>query len=143
MMVALVLVVALVGAFFSWEGQNPLDMEIRGRAMYVARELTAFTADDGITGNRSELYKKLTPPFAANEEILSGGSFLFLMICNHNCHLLIGRTPTEVFFNSNPYFDTLDWHSARSSSSVLRGRLCSSVQLRQKSVNKTGMLHFS
>jgi hypothetical protein len=30
--------------------------------MYVARELAALTADDIITGNRFELYKKLTPP---------------------------------------------------------------------------------
>ena len=116
MMVALVLVVALIGAFFSWEGQKTFDMEIRGRAMYVARELAALTADDIITGNRFELYKKLTPPFAANEEILSGGTLLYLMIYNHNCDLLIGSTPTEDFFrqwrrNRSRALDQLPGHS--------------------------------
>ncbi len=123
-MVALVLAVALVGAFFSREGGKTLDMEIRGRAMYVARELTAFTADDSITGNRFELYKKLTPPFAANEEILSGGSFLFLKICKHHCDLLIGSTPTEVFFDSDSYYYTLpDGRNANRDDAEVNGEL--------------------
>ncbi len=104
---ALVLVAALAGAFFFWEGQKNLDIEIRGRALYVARELAALTADDIITGNRFELYKKLTPPFTANEGIPSGGALLYLMIYNHHCDLLIGSTATEVFFNSDSYFYTL------------------------------------
>ncbi len=95
---ALVLVAALAGAFFFWEGQKNLDIEIRGRALYVARELAALTGDDIITGNRFELYKKLTPPFTANEGIPSGGALLYLMIYNHTCDLLIGSTATEVFF---------------------------------------------
>ncbi len=107
MMVALVHVVALVGAFFSWEGQKTLDMEIRGSVMHVARELTAFTAVDSITGTRFGLYKKPNPPSAGNEEILSGGSFPFLKICNHNRDLLIGSTSAEVFFNNDSYFYTL------------------------------------
>jgi hypothetical protein len=100
MMVALVLVAALVGAFFLWEGEKNLAREIRGGTMYVARELAALTADEIITGNRFGLYKKLTPLFAANEEILSGGALLYMMIYNHNCDLPIGSAPTEVSFNS-------------------------------------------
>ncbi len=107
MTMALVLVAALSGAFFFWEGEKNLDIEIRGRAMYVAREVAALTADDIITGNRFELYKKLAPPFAANEEVLSRGALLYLMIYDHNCNLLIGSTATEVFFNSDSYFYTL------------------------------------
>ncbi len=107
MMVALVLVAVLAGAFFYLEGQKKLDSEIRGRAMYVARELAALTADDIITGNRFELYKKLTPPFAANEGIQSGGPLLYAMVYNHNCSLLIGSTASEVFFDSESYFYTL------------------------------------
>ncbi len=72
--------------------------------MYVARELAAFTADDSIPGHRFELYKKLTPHIAANEEILSGGSFLSLMICNHNSVLFIGNAPTGAFVNSGSHF---------------------------------------
>jgi hypothetical protein len=43
MMVALILVAALVGAFFFWEGKKTLDAEIRGRALYIGRELSALT----------------------------------------------------------------------------------------------------
>ncbi len=84
------------GVFFFWEGEKNLDIEIRGRAMYVARELAALSADDIITENRFGLYKKLIPPFAANEEVLSGGALLYQMIYDHNCDLLIGSTATEI-----------------------------------------------
>ncbi len=107
MMATLILVAALVGAFFFWEGKKALDAEIRGRAMYVARELAASTADDIITGNRFELYKKLSPPFDANEEAPSDRALLYLMIYNHNCDLLIGSTATKVFLNNDSYFYTL------------------------------------
>jgi signal transduction histidine kinase/HAMP domain-containing protein len=107
MMVALILVAALVGAFFFWEGKKTLDAEIRGRALYIGRELAALTADDIITGNRLELSKKLSPPFAANDDALSGRALLYLMIYNNSCDLLIGSTATEIFFNNHSYFYTL------------------------------------
>lgn len=107
MMTALFLVTALVGAFFFWEGKRDLDVEIRGRAMYVARELAALTADDIVTGNRFELFKKMAPPFAANEDAHSGRTLLYLMIYSSTGELLIGSTATEVFFNSDSYFYTL------------------------------------
>ena len=107
MSVALFLVAALVGAFFFWEGKKALDEEIRSRALYVASELAALTADDIITGNRSEIYKKVSSPFIANEDSSSGSALLYLMVYNHNCELLIGSTATEVFFNSDSYFYTL------------------------------------
>ncbi len=83
-MMALVLVAALSGTFFFWEGEKNLDIEIRGRAMYAAGELAALTVDDIITGNRFELYKKLPPPFSANEEILSRGALLNLTMYDQN-----------------------------------------------------------
>jgi len=107
MMVALILVAALVGAFFFWEGKKTLDAEIRGRALYIGRGLAASAAEDIITGNRLELSKKLSPPFAANDDALSGRGLLYLMIFNNSCELLIGSTATEVFFNSHSYFYTL------------------------------------
>lgn len=107
MTVAFVLVAALVGVFFFWEGKRALDAEIRSRALYVAKELAALTAEDIITGNRSELYKKVSSPFTANEDSLSGIALLYLMIYNHNCNMLIGSTATEIFFNSDSYFYTL------------------------------------
>ncbi len=107
MTMALFLVAARAGASFFGEGEKNLDIEIRGRALYVAQELAALTADDIITGNRFELYKKLTPPFAASKEILSRGTLLYLMFYNHNCDLLIGSTAPEVFFNTVLYCYTL------------------------------------
>ena len=115
MTVALMLVAALVGAFFFWEGKKNLDNEIRGRALYVARELAALTADDIITGNKLEISKKLSPPFTVNDETLSGSALLYIMVYDHTCDLLIGSTGAEVFFGTASSFYTLPAgdHAAR------------------------------
>ncbi|HEY6010289.1 MAG TPA: ATP-binding protein, partial [Nitrospirota bacterium] len=107
MTVALVLVAALVGAFFYWEGKQRLDDEIRGRALYVARELGALAADDIITGNRSALYQKMSPPFTATEDPLTRSSLLYIMVYNHRCELILGNTPAEVFFGGGASFYTV------------------------------------
>jgi len=107
MMAAMFLVSAVVGLFFFWEGKKDLDIEIRAKALYVARELAALAADDIVTGNRFELFKKMTPPFAANEEQYAGRQLLYVMTYNSHGELLIGSTTTEVFFNTESYFYTL------------------------------------
>ncbi|OGW36979.1 MAG: hypothetical protein A2010_00545 [Nitrospirae bacterium GWD2_57_9] len=107
MSTALILVSVLVGAFFFWQGKKALDEEIRGRALYVAKDLAALTTDDIITGNRSEIYKKISSPFTASEDIPSGSDLLYIMIYKHNCELLIGSSATEIFFNSDTYFYTI------------------------------------
>jgi len=107
MTVALVLVAALAGVFFFREGEKALDAEIRSRALYVAKELAALTAEDIATGNKHELYKKISPPFTANDDSLSGSTLLYLMIYNHNCEMLIGSTATEVFYGSGSHVYTL------------------------------------
>ena len=66
-----------------------------------------LTVDDIITGNRLEIYKKITSPFIANEDTPSGSDLLYIMVYKHNCELLIGSTATEVFFNSDSYFYTI------------------------------------
>lgn len=103
MTVALMLVVALIGTFFFREGENALDSEIRRRALYVAKELAALTAVDIVTGNKSELAKKVSPSFTANDDTLSGSTLLYLLIYNHQCEILIGSTPKEVFYGSGPH----------------------------------------
>jgi len=55
MIVALLIVAGVIGAFFYWEAKNSLNAEIRGRAMYPASELSALTAENVITGNRFEI----------------------------------------------------------------------------------------
>ncbi len=107
MMAALILVAALVGAFFFWEGEKNLDAEIRGRTFTAARQLSALIAEDIITGNRRDLYKKVSLPFAANEDAQAGSVLLYQMVYDSNCDLLIGSTPTDVFFNRDSYFYTL------------------------------------
>jgi signal transduction histidine kinase len=103
MSMALILVAVLVGAFFFWQGENALKTEIRGRALYVARVLSALTIDDIIRGNRYEIQKKIKPAFISNDEEQSGSDLLYLMIYDHKCDLLIGSTGSEVFFDSSSY----------------------------------------
>ena len=107
MSAAVVLVAVLVGAFFLQQGKKALDEEIRGRALYVAKDLAVLTTDDIITGNRFEIYKKINSPFVANADTPSGSDLLYIMVYQHNCELLIGSTATEVFFNSDSYFYTI------------------------------------
>ncbi len=107
MSAALILVSVLVGGFFLWQGKKELDEEMRGRALYVARDLAALTLDDIITGNRQEIYKKISSSFAANEDIPSGSDLLYIMVYRHNCELLIGSSANEVFSNSDSYFLTI------------------------------------
>ncbi len=104
MSAALILVAVLVGAFFFWQGEKALDAEVRGRALYVAKDLSVLTVDDIITGNRLGIYKKLLPPFAADEDTLSGSDLSYIMVYNHNGKLLIGSSATEVFLDRDPYF---------------------------------------
>jgi signal transduction histidine kinase len=122
MMAALFIVVAVVGAFFFWEGKKDLDAEIRGRAMYMARELAALSAEDIVTGNRFELFKKISPPFAANEDTAAGRTLLYLMIYNNGGELMIGSTMTEVFFDADTYFYTLPSGSRAARGDVTLGR---------------------
>ena len=103
MSAALILVAVLVGAFLFWQGENALNAEIRTRALYVSRLLSALTVDDIIKGNRQEIHKKIEPAFISNDEAQSGIDLLYLMIYDHKCDLLIGSTASEVFFDSSSY----------------------------------------
>lgn len=107
MSAALILVAVLVGAFFFWQGKNALNAEIRSRALYVAKVLSALTVDDIITGNRNEIHKKIEPAFTSNDDTQSGSDLLYLMIYDRKCDLLVGSTATEVFFDSSSYSKTL------------------------------------
>src|SRR5574337_789808 len=103
---ALVLVTVLGGPFFFWPASKLLDQEIRGKAFYLAKNIAALTTDDIITENRFEIYKKITPPFEANRDSISGADLLYIVVYKHNCELLIGSSSTEVFFNNDSYFYT-------------------------------------
>jgi signal transduction histidine kinase len=104
MMTALILVATSIGAFFFWEGEKVVNTELRGRALVVARELAALTADDLVTGNRFELYKKLLPSFAADEDSRTGKTLLYALIFNKTCDLLIGGAASKVSPGGQSYF---------------------------------------
>ncbi len=101
------LVSFLVGLFFYREGTAMLDAEIRGRALYVARELSSLTMDDIITENRHDIYKKLTPLFVAEDDAHTGSDLLYIMIYRRDGTLIIGSSGTAAFFTSDSYFYTL------------------------------------
>lgn len=103
MSAALILVAVLAGVFFFWQGKNALNAEIRSRALYVAKVLSALTVDDVITRNRNEIHKKIEPAFTSNDEAHPGSDLLYLMIYDHKCDLLIASTATEVFFGRGSY----------------------------------------
>lgn len=107
MSTALILVSVLVGAFFFLQGRKALDGEIRGRALYVAKDLSASILDDVLTGNKLDIYKKLAPPFVANEGTPSGSDLLYIMVYAHDGEFLIGSSATEAFFTNESYFFTL------------------------------------
>jgi len=100
MTAALILIATLMGAFFFWEGGDVVDAETRGRALAVAREVAALTADDLVSGNRFELDRKLSPFFSAGEDTLSGKPLLYAMIFSSSCEPLLVRTSSGVFFDS-------------------------------------------
>ncbi len=103
MTVALVFVASLVAAFFFWKGTKVFDSEISNRALSVAIALSAFTAEDSTTGNRSEPHKKVFPSFTANEDSLSGNALLYLLIHNHKCEMPPGSKATAIFFHGSTH----------------------------------------
>jgi signal transduction histidine kinase len=135
MSAALILVSVLVGGFFLWQGKKELDEEMRSRALYVARDLAALTLDDIIAGNRQEIYKKISSPFAANEDIPSGGDLLYIMVYRQNCELLIGSTANEAFFNSDSYSYTNPSGSVVKDAASLN---CSTTPVSESSIQLKG-----
>lgn len=79
--------------------EQGLNREIRNRVSYMAKELAAFMEEDSITGCRSALCKKISPPFMASEELLFGNALLYFMTYNHNYEMPTGNTNTEIFIN--------------------------------------------
>jgi signal transduction histidine kinase/HAMP domain-containing protein len=103
MTAALILVATLVGAFFFWEDKKTLSAELRHKAVYVAQELAAMTADTLGEQNRYAIHKKLKPYFAANEDTLSGSILLYAIAYDHKCNPIIGSTATEIIAQSGSF----------------------------------------
>lgn len=106
MMAALLLVAALVGAYFFWENRKSLDAEARGRALMLARVLSALTSDDIITGNKQAISKKIEAHLARDNDP-SRSDLLYLMVYNREGDLLIGSSATAGFFDDGSSSSTL------------------------------------
>jgi signal transduction histidine kinase/HAMP domain-containing protein len=63
MSLAILIVSALISAFLLWEGTRSRELEIRGRALFIGEYFSALAAEDIISGDRRELYRKLAPAF--------------------------------------------------------------------------------
>src|SRR3990172_9608191 len=103
MVTALILVAVLEGAYFFWESRKALDTETRGRALMLAKTLSALTAEDIITGNKHDIYKKIEA-YLSHDDELSGSDLLYVMVYNRDGGLLVGSSATAVFFDSGSYF---------------------------------------
>src|SRR5574341_867102 len=106
MVAALILVAVLEGAYFFWESRKALDTEMRGRALMLAKTLSALTAEDIITGNKHDIYKKIEA-YLSHDDELSGSDLLYVMVYNQDGGLLVGSSAAAVFFDSGSYFYTL------------------------------------
>jgi signal transduction histidine kinase len=106
MVAALLLVAALVGMYFFWENRKSLDAAMRGRALTLARVLSALTVEDIITGNKHEIFKKIEAHLSRGDE-RTESDLLYLMIYDRDGDLLIGSSAMAVFFDSGSYFYTL------------------------------------
>jgi sensor histidine kinase regulating citrate/malate metabolism len=100
MVSALILVTALVGAFFFWENRKSLDAEVRGRALMLSRVLSALTIEDIITGNKHGISKKIEAHFNRGDGS-SNRDLIYLMVYNRDGDLLAGSSETAVFFDSS------------------------------------------
>ncbi len=96
MTAVLVMVTTLVGAYFFWEEKKSYDAEVRVRALYVANEAAASTAEDIAAGNRNALDKKISSYFTSSEELLSGTPLLSLTAYDRNCDILASSTATAL-----------------------------------------------
>ena len=96
MSLALLLVAVLVGIFFFWEGKRAVDAEIRSRQLYVARHMAALIADDVITENRYEIYRKLASAFLPQGDRQHDEDLIYLMAYNRRGELIIGSTQAAV-----------------------------------------------
>ena len=69
MSLAILFVSVFISAFLLWEGSRFRESEIRGRSLFIGGYFSALAAEDIITGNRRELYRKLTPAFLSQGDV--------------------------------------------------------------------------
>ena len=88
---AILIVTAYISAFLLWEGTRSRESEIRGRALFIGGYFPALAAEDIITGNRRELYRKPAPTFFSQGYV--SRDLLYLHVYDRTGQLLTGTMP--------------------------------------------------
>ena len=104
MTAALIMVAALVGLFFLWEGRKTLGAETRNKALYMAQELTTDTADDIGKQDRLAIYKTFKLHITADKDTSAGRAVLYIIAYDQNCNLIIGSTATEIISPDTSFY---------------------------------------
>jgi signal transduction histidine kinase len=107
MSLALLLVSVLLGVFLLWEGHRSREAEIRGRALFIGNYFSSLAIDDIVTGNRSELYRKLAPAFLSPGHV--SRDLLYLRIYDRAGQFLTGimlRDHNEERSSAEKYLDS-------------------------------------
>jgi signal transduction histidine kinase len=107
MSAALFLVAAFIGVFFYGQQKNSLDAEIRGKALYEARDISVLIHDDIASGSKSNIDTKLKAHFIATEDPSYGSDLLYIMVYAHDGELLTGSSDTNKFIKSVSFASTL------------------------------------
>jgi signal transduction histidine kinase len=89
MSLAILLVSAFISVFLLWEGTRTWESESRSRALFIGGYFSALAADDIITGDRRELYRKLTPAFLSQGDI--SRDLLYLRVYDRSGKFLTGN----------------------------------------------------
>lgn len=120
MSVAILLVAVLVGAFFYATGKNAVDLEIRGRALYIAGHIAELTADDIITRDAYEVYRKIIPAFLSRDPSPTQRNIIYISVYDRRGDLIVGRAgqsvitpdsaknPTQLPSGTPPLWEHLD-----------------------------------
>lgn len=96
MSLAILLVAALVGAFFYATGKDEVDKEIRRRALYIAGHISVLTADDVITRNAYEVYKKIIPAFLSADTSPTQSDIIYISVYDNKGDLIVGRAGRSI-----------------------------------------------
>lgn len=86
----------MVGIFLYTTWKKAIDLEIKGRALFVAGHLSELAVDDIIAQDAYEIYKKIIPVFTSRESSPIHRDLLYIVVYNRNGELIVGRTTDAV-----------------------------------------------
>jgi signal transduction histidine kinase len=91
MSLAILLIVVTLGTFLVREGRREQQAEVRSRLLFIGSYLSSLTVDDIRDDDRNALHRKLSLPFLAEPNALSG--LAYLVVYNKEGKLLATNAP--------------------------------------------------